>query len=326
MTSHHDFDIISVGYIILNYRLSSWGGCPTPRVPCRPSGGAGRGAALLSYADAIRPPTPPARLGYTIIYNEERDGYMNFNNDSMYHIGLRPSDSARAAIICGDPGRVEKIARLMDEPKFVASKREYTTWSAKVDGERVLVVSHGIGGPSTAICIEELHMIGVDTLIRVGTCGGMNMEVKTGDLVIAQAAIRAEGTSREYLPVEYPAVADFGVTMALREAAITANRPNHVGVVHCKDSFYGQHSPERMPVCDELASKWKAWLRGGCLASEMETAALFTVSATLEMHAGCVLRAVWNQERVNAGITDPDDGDELSAARCAILAVKSLLK
>ncbi len=251
---------------------------------------------------------------------------MNFNNDAMYHIGLRRADSARAAIICGDPGRVEKIARLMDEPQFVASKREYTTWSAKLDGERVLVVSHGIGGPSTAICIEELHMIGVETLIRVGTCGGMNMDVKTGELVIAQAAIRAEGTSREYLPVEYPAVADFDVTAALREAATAVKHPHHVGVVHCKDSFYGQHSPDRMPVRDELASNWKAWLRGGCLASEMETAALFCVSATLGMQAGCVLRAVWNQERVNAGITDPDDNDELSAARCAVAAVQILIK
>ena len=247
---------------------------------------------------------------------------MLMNNDVMYHIGLRPSDAAPAAIICGDPGRVEKIARMMDEPQFVASKREYTTWSAKIGGTRVLIVSHGIGGPSTAICIEELHMIGVKTLIRVGTCGGMAMDVKTGDLVIAQAAIRAEGTSREYLPVEFPAAADFSVTCALKSAADISGKPSHVGVVHCKDSFYGQHSPERMPVCDELASKWKAWLRGGCLASEMETAALFTVSSTLGVKAGCVLRAVWNQERHNAGLTDPDDGDELAAARVAIEAIK----
>lgn len=251
---------------------------------------------------------------------------MNFNNDAMYHIGLRAADAARAAIICGDPERVEKIARLMDDARFVASRREYTTWSAKIDGERVLVVSHGIGGPSTAICIEELHMIGVDTLIRVGTCGGMASDVVAEDIVIAQAAIRAEGTSREYLPVEYPAAANFDVTMALREAALHSGHSFHVGVVHCKDSFYGQHSPERMPVCDELSSKWKAWLRGGCLASEMETAALFTVSATLGMRAGAVLRAVWNQERVNAGITDDVEADELSAASCAVEAVKILMK
>ena len=250
---------------------------------------------------------------------------MLMNNDVMYHIGLRPSDAAPAAIICGDPGRVEKIARMMDEPQLVASKREYTTWSAKIDGKRVLVVSHGIGGPSTAICIEELNMIGVKTLIRVGTCGGMAMDVKTGDLVIAQAAIRAEGTSREYLPVEFPAAADFSVTCALKNAADNSGKPSHVGVVHCKDSFYGQHSPDRMPVYDQLSSKWKAWIDGGCLASEMETAAVFTVCQTLEMKAGAILRAVWNQERVAAGITDPDDNDNLSAARCAVEAMKKFL-
>lgn len=251
---------------------------------------------------------------------------MLMNHDEMYHIGLKPSDGAELAVICGDPARVEKIARLMDSPGFVASRREYTTWSAKVGGRRVIVTSHGIGGPSAAICIEELYLIGVRSIIRVGTCGGMSMNVKAGDIVIAQAAIRAEGTSREYLPIEYPAVADHFVTGTLKDAAETLGYTSHVGVVHCKDSFYGQHSPDRMPVCDELNSKWKAWLRGGCLASEMETAALFCVGAALGIRTGAVLRAVWNQERVNAGITDPADSDELSAARCAIEAVRMLIK
>ncbi len=247
------------------------------------------------------------------------------NEEIMYHIGLKRADGARGAIICGDPGRVEKIANLMDNPQFVASNREYTTWSAEIGGKRVLVTSHGIGGPSTAICIEELKMIGVDTLIRVGTCGGMAHDVKTGDVVIAQAAIRAEGTSREYLPIEYPAVADFEVTAALAASAKNGEHPYHVGVVHCKDSFYGQHSPSRMPVADELQTKWQAWLRGGCLASEMETATLFTVSEVLGLRAGAVLRTVWNQERANAGIKDPDDNDELSAAKCAIAAMGMLM-
>ncbi len=248
-----------------------------------------------------------------------------FNNETMYHIGLTKNDGADGAIICGDPGRVKLIAELMDSPEFVASNREYTTWSAKQGGKRVLVTSHGIGGPSTAICLEELKMIGVKTVIRVGTCGGMAKDVKTGDLVIAQSSIRAEGTSREYLPIEYPATADFDVTLALRDAAKASGKGYHVGVVHCKDSFYGQHSPGRMPVYDELSSKWKAWVQGGCLASEMETATVFTVCSTLGMKAGAVLRAVWNQERVAAGITDPDDNDNLSAARCAVEAMKKFL-
>ena len=247
------------------------------------------------------------------------------NEEIMYHIGLRREDGAKGAIICGDPGRVEKIARLMDEPEFVASNREYTTWSAKLGGERVLVTSHGIGGASTAICIEELKLVGVDTLIRVGTCGGMSMDVRAGDIVIAQAAIRAEGTSREYLPIEFPATADFAVITALARAAENGEHPYHVGVVHCKDSFYGQHSPDRMPVSDELQAKWRAWLRGGALASEMESATLFAVASVLGLRAGCVLRAVWNQERIAAGITDPVDEDELSAAKCAVDAMRILL-
>ena len=247
-----------------------------------------------------------------------------FNNDEMYHIGLRPSDGADAAIICGDPERVEKIAKLMNKPEFVASRREYTTWSAEIDGKRILITSHGIGGPSTAICLEELNLIGVKTVIRVGTCGGMAIDVKPGDIVVAQSAIRAEGTSREYLPIEFPASADFSVTSALAEAAKNMGKPYHVGVVHCKDSFYGQHSPSRMPVADELLYKWKAWIRGGCLASEMETAAMYTICATLGMRAGGVMWVVWNQERVNAGITDESRGEVLDAARCAIEAIKNL--
>ncbi len=251
---------------------------------------------------------------------------MLFNNDELYHIGIRPSDGADYAIVCGDPARVEKIARLMDDPKPLASRREYTSWTASVDGVRVLVMSHGIGGPSAAICVEELAMAGIKTIIRVGTCGGMHLDVREGDIVIASSAVRAEGTTREYLPVEFPAAADFDVTLALREAAQDEGKhPVHVGVVHCKDSFYGQHSPSRMPVADELESRWKAWLRGGCLASEMESAALFCVSQTLGLKAGCVLRAVWNQERANAGFTDPSDDDSLSAARAAVSAVRLLI-
>jgi len=247
------------------------------------------------------------------------------NENVMYHIGLTRSDGADSAIICGDPGRVERIARLMDSPRFVASNREYTTWSAELCGKRVLVTSHGIGGPSTAICIEELHMVGVNTVIRVGTCGGMNMAVKTGDVVVANAAIRAEGTSKEYLPAEFPAVSDFTVSTALFKAAKASGKGCHVGVVHCKDSFYGQHSPSRMPVGEALSHKWDAFIKGGCLASEMESATVFSVSAVLGIRAGCVLRAVWNQERAAAGFTDPDDCDGLSAARCAVEAMKSLL-
>ncbi len=250
---------------------------------------------------------------------------MNFNEERMYHIGLTPTEGAEYAIITGDPGRVESIARLLDEPTFVASNREYTTWTGTLAGQRVLVTSHGIGGPSTAICVEELSRCGVKTVIRVGTCGGMALQVCGGDVVVATGAIRAEGTSREYLPIEFPAVADLTVCNALVSAAKAAGYNAHAGVVHCKDSFYGQHSPEASPVSYELQNKWQSWLRGGCLASEMESATLYTVAASLGLRAGCVLHVVWNQEREKAGLSNPKSEKTDSAAKTAINALKALI-
>ena len=184
------------------------------------------------------------------------------NKEKLFHIGISPSDGAPLALICGDPGRVCHIAALCEELSPLASNREYTSYSAKIDGKRIIIMSHGIGGPSTAICVEELYMAGVRTIIRIGTCGGMNKNVRAEDIVIASSAIRAEGTSREYLPVEFPAAADFEVTDALRRAAGALGLVSHTGIVHCKDSFYGQHSPERMPIADELKNKWRAYIAG----------------------------------------------------------------
>ncbi len=250
---------------------------------------------------------------------------MNFNEEKMYHIGLTPLQGATAAIITGDPGRVESVARLLEHPEFVAQNREYTTWAGTLGGQRVLVTSHGIGGPSTAICVEELYRCGVRMVIRVGTCGGMAVKVCGGDVVVATGAIRAEGTSREYLPIEFPAVADVEVSAALIAAAKAAGTTVHAGVVHCKDSFYGQHDPDASPVSYELNNKWSAWLRGGCLASEMESATLYTVAAALGMRAGCVLHTVWNQEREKAGLSNPRGESTEIAAKTAVNALKALI-
>lgn len=242
----------------------------------------------------------------------------------MYHIGITPKQGAKYAILTGDPGRVEKIAQLLEQPEFVASNREYTTWAGRISDKRVLVTSHGIGGPSTAICVEELVKCGVRTMIRVGTCGGMSKDVCGGDLVIANAAIRQEGTSLEYLPVQFPAVADFQVTTALAEAARQLGKKVHIGVVQSKDSFYGQHSPEESPVSYQLQNQWKSWLKGGCLASEMESAALFIIAATRNIRAGCILHVIWNQEREAAGLPNEPDYDTSYAVKAAINAIKLL--
>ena len=245
---------------------------------------------------------------------------------TMYHIGFDDSHAAKYAILPGDPGRVESIAALLDAPRFYHQNREYTTWLGSLEGENVLVMSTGMGGPSTAIGVEELCQTGVRTLIRVGTCGGMQTEVIGGNLVVATGAVRMEGTSREYAPIEYPAVADLTVTNALARAARALGYPCHTGVVHCKDSFYGQQSPERMPVGDELQYKWRAWIKAGCLASEMESAALFIVAQTLRVRAGCVLTAVWNQERARQGLSNPETHDSSSAIRTAVEAVRALIR
>lgn len=253
---------------------------------------------------------------------------MDFNRDKLFHIGLTPEQRAAYAVITGDPGRVESIARKLDGACFEAQNREFTTWSGRIGTEKVLVTSHGIGGPSTAICVEELARCGVKTLIRVGTCGGMALPVQGGDVVVATGAIRMEGTSREYLPVEFPAVADFTVTQALAAVARERGETVHIGVVQCKDSFYGQHSPEDSPVARQLENAWYAWIKGGCLASEMESAALFVVAAAKGLRAGCVLQVLWNQEREKAGLPNvrATDTDADASADIAIKALARLME
>jgi len=245
--------------------------------------------------------------------------------EPLYHIGFDNSHGATYAILPGDPGRVEKIASFLDEPTFHHQNREYTTWIGKLSGEKVLVTSHGIGGASTAIAVEELYQTGVRTFLRVGTCGGMAEEVMGGDLVIATAAIRQDGTSKEYVPIEFPAVADLEVTNALVQAAKNLGHSYHTGIVQCKDSFYGQHSPDRMPIGYELQEKWQAWIRAGCLASEMESATLYIVASYLRARAGCVLSTVWNQERAAKGLSNPECHDTSRAIQAAVEAVRTLI-
>ncbi|PWM36424.1 MAG: uridine phosphorylase [Clostridiales bacterium] len=248
-----------------------------------------------------------------------------YSSDRLYHLQLRPGEVGRYVILPGDPGRCEKIAARFDAPVLAAQNREFTTYTGTLDGVRVSVTSTGIGGPSAAIAMEELYQCGADTFLRVGTCGGMQLEVEGGDLVIATGAVRAEGTGREYAPIEFPAVADFAVVSALAEAAREGGRRYHVGVVQCKDSYYGQHEPERMPAGYELQQRWQAWLRCGCLASEMESAALFVVASSLRARCGTVLEVVGNQERRRAGLLDHIVHETGEAIDTAVRALRRLI-
>ena len=213
--------------------------------------------------------------------------------EKMYHIGLSKEDTKGAGYVLmpGDPKRAGKIAAYFEDAHLLAENREYTSWIGTLSGEPVLAVSHGIGGPSTAIAVEELAALGVHTFIRVGTSGGMQMDVLPGDLVAESFGFRT-----------------------------------HIGVVHCKDSFYGQHSPERMPVAERLLEQWQAWIRGGALVSEMETAALFSVCRTLGVRAGAVMLCIWNQERQNAGFEDESVFDTDRAVQTAVDAMKRLIE
>jgi len=212
-----------------------------------------------------------------------------FKDGLMFHIAMKKGDVGRYVLLPGDPGRCEKIASYFDHPRLVTHNREYRTYTGSLVGENVSVTSTGIGCPSTAIAVEELAGIGADTFIRVGTAGGVQPHINPGDVAIITAAIRDEGTTPEYMPVEFPAVANLDVVIALREAARKIGIPYHVGITHSKDSFYGEMQPERMPTGSRLRERWKAWEMGGAVCSEMESAAIFIICSILGKRAGGVM-------------------------------------
>lgn len=243
----------------------------------------------------------------------------------LHHIGLRPGDVGRYLLLPGDPGRVEKIASRFDSPRFVAQNREYVTWAGTLDGVPVACTSTGIGCPSTAIAVEELVGAGADTFVRVGTSGAMQRHLRTGDVGVITGAIRDEGTSRHYLPLEFPAVADIDVTVALRQGSRDAGIPFHLGVAQSKDSFYGQHEPERMPIAAELARRWDAWMAGGAICSEMEAATLFIVASTLRVRAGGVMLIFQNLDHQPPSEEDLANADVERVIDVAIAGLRRLI-
>ena len=245
--------------------------------------------------------------------------------EKQFHIHCAEGDVGRYVILPGDPGRCESIAKLFDDYHFVTSNREYTVYTGTIDGVKVSVCSTGIGGPSASIAMEELHNIGADTFIRVGTCGGINLDVRSGDIVVATGAIRFEHTSTEYAPIEFPAVPDYGIVTCLVEAAEKLGKTYHTGVVQCKDSFYGQHSPAKSPVSYELLAKWEAWKRLGVLASEMESAALFVVASALGCRCGSCFHVVWNQEREAVGLDQDMSEVTTGAVETGVAALRLLI-
>ena len=253
------------------------------------------------------------------------------SNEKMFHLKIKPGVVGKYVILTGDPERVPKIAEHLKNSSLLSKNREYTIYNGYLNNVLVTVASTGIGGPSAAICVEELIKCGADTFIRVGTSGGMKLDVVGGDLCIATAVVKDEGTSAEYLPNSYPAVADFDVVTALVNSAKKlsdkkSGNSYHVGVVQSKDSFYGETNPETMAVEKALKQRWEAELRLDCLCSEMECAAIFSVALTRKIRAGAVLLAIWNVERTAHGLDNPSYQDATRAIKCALLAIKELME
>lgn len=245
--------------------------------------------------------------------------------EKQYHINCKEGDVGRYVILPGDPGRCKSIAGYLDDAKQISINREFNVYTGALEGEKVSVCSTGIGGPSAAIAMEELHNIGADTFIRTGTCGGIKPDVQAGDIVVASGAVRYEHTSCEYAPIEFPAVGDFEIVTSLKQASEKLGNRTHVGIVQCKDSFYGQHSPEKSPVWYELQNKWETWKRLGVLASEMESAALYVVASALGCRCASCFHVIWNQEREKAGLDQKMNTDTDMAVRTAVEAMRNVI-
>ncbi len=246
--------------------------------------------------------------------------------EKQFHIACAPGDVGRYCILPGDPGRVPAIAAYFDDAHPVAQNREFNVWTGTLLGEKVTACSTGIGGPSAAIAMEELRKCGADSFLRTGTCGGIDLNVQAGDIVVATGAVRFEHTSREYAPIEFPAVPSLDIANCMVQAAKNLGLPLHAGVVQSKDSFYGQHSPGASPVSYELKAKWESWKRLGVKASEMETAALFVTAAALGCRCGACFHVIWNQEREAAGLDQKMTVDTSAAVRVAVEALKLLIR
>ncbi|OEJ13163.1 uridine phosphorylase [Brachyspira hampsonii] len=251
--------------------------------------------------------------------------YYQENENLVHHLKLKKGDVGKYIIMPGDPKRCVKIAKRFDNAKLIADYREYATYTGYINGVKVSAVSHGIGGPSTAIALEELIKIGADTFIRVGTCGGMNMEVLPGDVVIVNGAVKGGGTMDNYIPKEFPCVPNIDVLEAMIEGADKIKTRTHVGVIQCKDAFYAQHAPESMAVDKELLYKWDSYIKAGCLASEMESATLFAVGAAKNVRTGAAMLVLHNQERIKNNINDPKNYTGEEAIDLIIESIKILI-
>ncbi|MGM3173654.1 uridine phosphorylase [Dickeya lacustris] len=248
----------------------------------------------------------------------------------VFHLGLTKQDlhGATLAIVPGDPARVEKIARLMENPVFLASHREFTSWRAELAGKPVVVCSTGIGGPSTSIAVEELAQLGVRTFLRVGTTGAIQPHIAVGDVLVTTAAVRLDGASLHFAPLEFPAVADFACTSALAQAARDAGATLHVGVTASSDTFYpGQERYDTYSgrVVSRFQGSMKEWQSMGVLNYEMESATLLTMCASQGLRAGMVAGVIVNRTQQEIPDTATMQKAEHASVNVVLAAARQLL-
>ncbi|MBM7036791.1 uridine phosphorylase [Vibrio ulleungensis] len=249
---------------------------------------------------------------------------------AVFHLGVTKEDldGATLAIIPGDPARVEKIANLMQEPKFLASHREYTLFLAKLDGQSVVVCSTGIGGPSTSIAVEELAQLGVNTFLRVGTTGAIQPHVNVGDMIVTTGSVRLDGASLHFAPMEFPAVSDFSVATAMKEAVEENGATVHMGVTASSDTFYpGQERYDTFSgrVVKRFQGSMKEWQDMGVLNFEMESATLLTMCASSGLRAGCVAGVIINRTQQEIPNHDTLKETETRSIKVVVEAARKML-
>ena len=256
-----------------------------------------------------------------------RMGLIPLEKKKMMHIGIGVGDVGRYVFLPGSPERTEKIARHFENPREIAYHREYRTWVGTLDGVPVAVTSTGIGGPSTAIAVEELYQCGADTMIRVGSCASTSPKVGIGDIVIPSGAIRMEGVGDHYLPTEFPAVPDFQLMKVLEEAALEKGYRYDTGVTITKAGFYSQTAPQTKPIAQELMYRWDAYVKGGATNTSMECAPLFLIAGTLGIRSASVMVSATNcDDYSERGRTVPMSELEERVIEVAIEAMRRIIR
>jgi len=248
----------------------------------------------------------------------------------VFHLGITTTDlkGATVAIIPGDPDRVPKIAAEMENAIQLSRHREYNVYLAELDGKPIVVCSTGIGGPSTSIAVEELAQCGVDTFLRVGTTGAIQSNVNVGDMIVSTGSVRLDGASLHFAPMEFPAVPDFGVATAMKEAVEEFGAKVHMGITASSDTFYpGQERYDTFSgrVVRRFQGSMQEWQDMGVLNFEMESATLFTLCASSGLKAGCVAGVIINRTQKEIPDHATLKETEIRSIKVVIAAARKIL-